>query len=286
MKRIRLILIFAIFGILALGAVSCSNNGREEIPKILQVLLYFLVVSFLIGTYIFISQWLKILGQKIDKKLSRHTDRMIEKMFSKKNESKQKKTTAIKKEKEIRIVKENSNNTDKLKEIVLSQNYTDEIRESALNHIHIRDREQIKDMIDNDNLPENIKNLIKARYEYFVQRARENREFDIKIMNENDARELVKKTESPEELKMIIKVRYDEKSLFSNYTVEDAQRKLRTILGYSLDDYYCPTCNKVVTTIQNRKGCGSVSSAGNIHFNLECSCCNCRLGKGFINENW
>ena len=282
MKRIRLILILALFGILALGAVSCSKDGSGEIPEIWQVLLYVLGVFILFVTYGFIRQLLKILWQKIDRKLFQKLDRKIDRMFSEEDETQQNDTTVIKNEKEIQIVKENINNTDKLKEIVLSQNYTDEIRESALNYIHIRDREQIKDMLDNGDLPENIKNKVKARYDYFVQRARENREFDIKIMNVNDVRELVKETESPEELKMIIKVR-EYKTYTTIYENIDAQKKLRIVLGYSLDEYYCPKCNEIVKSEKRNE---RTSDAGRTYYDIKCPQCGSYLDQGMSFAPW
>ena len=251
------------------GASSIASDIIKNGNNFLIIRLFQALIMLLFGTIIrLIYNWSKI-------------DRTVNRTFSKKDKSKQKETI-----KQEEIVKENINNTDKLKEIVLSQNYTDEIRESALNHIHIRDREQIKDMIDNGNLPENIKNKVKARYDYFLQRAKENQEFDIKIMNPKDARELVEKTENAEELKMIIKARFVEKSYFSqDSAVEYAQHKLRRILGYSLDEYYCPKCDKIIISVRERINMYA-SDAGNIHFNLKCPHCNSRLGETFINENW
>jgi len=116
------------------------------------------------------------------------------------------------------------------------------------------------------------------------QRERENKEFNIKIMNENDARELVKITENPEELKLIIKSR-EYKTHTTEWANEDAQKKLRRVLGYSSEDYYCPKCNEIVTVVSKRKYIGA-SSAGNTHFWLNCPHCSSTLGDKFINENW
>jgi hypothetical protein len=343
MKRIRLILIFVLFGILTLGAVSCSKDGGGEIPKIWQVLLYFLGVSFLIGTYIFISQLLKILGKKIDGllfgKLNRKIDRTVESMLSKKDESKQKETIVIKisdisdQDALAEIAKNDKNHytrmmainklTDQtiLAEIAKNGNIPADVVYRAIEKL--TDQTILAEIAKNDEvlytlrvsiiekltnqavLTEIAKNdkvsyVRKIAAEKLTERTiltesaknrkDEHKNIDnisvqLKYMNEKDIRELIQKTENPEELKMIMRSRFDEKSPFKNYAVEDAQHKLRMMLRYSSDDYYCPKCDEIITTIRERRYL-EVSSAGNIHFNLKCSHCNSKLDETFINENW
>ena len=102
MKRLHLILKLVLFNMLFFGTISCSREEAGGIPKIWQVVMYFVGISIWIFIYVSIRQWLKTLGEKIDRELGKKTDRIVERMFSKKEGAEHnKEKDVIKNQKEI-----------------------------------------------------------------------------------------------------------------------------------------------------------------------------------------